>query len=299
MRKIPVSVGVCAYNEEENICQLLDAILKQKSLKDFRLDEVIIVSSGSTDQTNEIVKEKQKKDPRVKLIIQKERRGKVSAANFFLAKAKNHYLILESADTLPEKDAYSKLLSALKEPHVGMVQPRVIPIDNPDTLMGFTTHLWWKLFHKINLQFPERIRVGEVIAFKKIFKRIPPSAIVDEASIEPLILLQGYKLKYCPQAIFHNKGPETIRDFLRQRRRNYAGHAVTRYRFGYTVITYSNLRILGTLLANIESSWRFFVYTPIVVFLEGLSRMAGLIDFHLKLRSHAIWKIAKSTKRLK
>jgi len=299
-RKIKFSIGICAYNEEQNIDKLLCAVLKQKNPKDFILDEIIVISSGSVDKTNEIVKEKQKNDSRIKLIIQKQRKGKVSAVNLFLKKSKNRYLILESADTLPQKKAYSRMLSDLKKRNVGMVQPKIIPVNNPKTLMGFATHLWWRLFDKINLQFPDRVRVGEVIAFKKIFKRIPPSAIVDEAGIEPLIHLQGYKVKYCPEAIFFNKGPETVHDFLRQRRRNYAGHTAICHRYGYTVVTYSNLRILGTLIANIEwGSWQFFVYTPIVILLEALARIIGLIDFHFKLRSHAIWKIAKSTKKLK
>ena len=299
MKKIFFSIGICAHNEEENIGKLLEAISREKELESFILDEIIVVSSGSTDRTNEIVKEKQKTDPRIKLIIQQQRKGKVSAVNLFLRKTKNHYLVLESADTLPQKQAYFKILSTLKEPQVGMVQPKIIPVNNPKTLMGFASHLWWKLFDKINLQFPERVRIGEVIAFKKIFERIPPSAILDEVSIEPLIHGQGYKIVYCPEAVFFNKGPETLRDFLRQRRRNYAGHTAIRHRYGYAVISYSSLRVLGILIANVEwGNWRFFVYTPIIVFLEAIARMVGLIDFHFKLRTHAIWKIARSTKKL-
>jgi len=299
MKKTFFSIGICAYNEEENIGKLLEAISREKELEGFVLDEIIVVSSGSIDRTNEIVKEKQKTDPRIKLIIQQQRKGKVSAVNLFLQRAKNHYLVLESADTLPQKQAYFKTLSVLKERQAGMVQPKIIPVNNPKTLMGFASHLWWKLFDKINLQFPERVRIGEVIAFKKIFERIPPSAILDEVSIEPLIHGQGYKIVYYPEAVFFNKGPETPRDFLRQRRRNYAGHTAIRHRYGYTVVSYSSLRVLGTLIANVEwSNWRFFVYTPIIIFLELLARMVGLIDFHFKLRTHAIWNIARSTKKL-
>lgn len=299
-KKLKFSVGVCAHNEEKNIGQLLEAILKQKNLNDFELDEIVVVSSGSTDKTEKIVKRKQKKDSRIKLIIQKERKGKASALNLFLKKSKNHYLILENADTLPEKEAYSAMLATLKEPNVGMVGTRIIPLNDPKTLIGFCCHLMWNLHHKISLQFPGRPKVGEVAAFKKIFTKIPASSAVDEASIEPLIHLQGYKVAYCSKAIVYNKGPETVLDFLRQRRRIYAGHTVVRRKYGYTVVTYSNFRILGTLIANVEwSNWRFFVYTPIVILLEVVGRMVGLTDFFLKLRSHTIWKIAKSTKKLR
>ncbi len=48
-----ISVGVIAYNEENNIANLLDSLLKQSA----RIKEIVVVSSGSTDKTNEIVKE--------------------------------------------------------------------------------------------------------------------------------------------------------------------------------------------------------------------------------------------------
>ena len=47
---------------------------------------------------------------------------------------------------------------------------------------------------------------------------------MDEASIEAIIRKAGYKLCYVPDAIVRNKGPENIRDFLKQRRRIAAGH---------------------------------------------------------------------------
>jgi glycosyltransferase involved in cell wall biosynthesis len=294
------TVGICAYNEEKNIANLLNAILKQKKLADFSLDEIIVVSSGSTDQTNQIIEQKQKTEPRIKLLIQKEREGKNSAVNLILKNAKNYYLIFESADTLPDPEAYSKILNALKERNVGLVAARIIPQDDPKTFMGFCTHLLWNLHHRICLQFPQRPKVGEMAAFKKIFKKIPRSSVLDEASVEPLIHLQGYKVIYCPEAIIYNKGPETIKDFLRQRRRNYLGHTVIKKKYGYSVVTYSNFRIFGTLLANIEwSNWRFFIFTPAIIILEALARLIALIDYYFKTRSHIVWEIAKSTKKLK
>ena len=34
----------------------------------------------------------------------------------------------------------------------------------------------------------------------------------------------GYEIRYVPEAVVHNKGPETVGDFIRQRRRIAAGH---------------------------------------------------------------------------
>ena len=51
-----VSVGIMAFNEEKNMGRLLKALLSQE-LKKVRIEEIIVVSDGSTDKTNEIVKE--------------------------------------------------------------------------------------------------------------------------------------------------------------------------------------------------------------------------------------------------
>jgi len=296
---IEFSVGICAYNEEKNIGRLIRAIFNQKLPPEILLEELIVVASGCTDRTEEIVRQWQKKRKEIILISEKERKGKIAAVNKFISKSKTDYLVLESADTLPEKNAFRILLETLKKGSVGMVGAHIIPLNEKDNFLGFNAHLLWSLHHKINLQFPERPKVGEIIAFKKIFRRIPRDALVDEASIEPLIHGQGYKVVYCPEAVIYNKGPETIRDFIRQRRRNYAGHIAIRKRYGYAVVTYSNFRILGTLLANIEwNNWRFFVFTPIVVALETFCRLLGGLDLSLKLRDHHAWKMAISTKKL-
>lgn len=299
-KPIRVSVGICAHNEEKNIGQLLKAIVAQKGLKKFIITEILVISSGSTDKTNFYVKERARADRRIKLLVQKKRLGKAAAVNLFLKRAKNRLLILESADTLPSAGAYAKLLTALAPVKVGMVGARIIPLNRPDTFKGFIPHLMWRLHHKLNLQFPERPKIGEVAAFKKLFTQIPVSSAVDEASIEPLIHLQGYRVVYCPEAIIHNRGPETIFDFLRQRRRIYAGHLMVKEKYGYTVITHSPSRILGTLLANFEwTNWRDYLYTPAVIFLELVGRTLGWWDYRLKKKSHTVWEIARTTKKLK
>jgi glycosyltransferase involved in cell wall biosynthesis len=71
---LDVSVGICAYNEEENIGALLENLLTQQSLP--HNSEIIVVCSGCTDETPSIVEKFARKDKRVKLILEEERRGK-------------------------------------------------------------------------------------------------------------------------------------------------------------------------------------------------------------------------------
>ena len=89
--KISVSIGIPAYNEEKNIGRLLTAILNQKTYY-VNIDEVVVISSGSTDRTNIIVDDFVRKDSRIVLIKQRRREGKASAINEFLKVTRNEVL---------------------------------------------------------------------------------------------------------------------------------------------------------------------------------------------------------------
>jgi len=292
--KIKFSMGICAYNEEKTVGRLLNFFLREK-FKQVSMTEIIVVASGCTDKTEDVVRGFNQKDSRIKLITEKERRGKASAVNLIIRNSKSKIIVLESADTVPAKGAVEKLVLALKNPEVGLVGGRPIPCNKPNDLIGFAVNLQWKLHHLISLKRP---KAGEMVAFKKIFKRIHPKSAVDEAIVECLVATQGYRISYEPKAVVYNKGPETVRDFLRQRRRIYAGHLATKRYYGYAVSTFDGLAIFPYLLKVFELNWRFFVFTPIVIFLEFIGRTTGWLDYHFKIRDHAIWKIAKSTKEL-
>src|SRR5260370_37203979 len=90
--------------------------------------------------------------------------------------------------------------------------------------MGYAVHLLWRLHDRV-ARIPPKL--GEVIAFRNVISGIPTTSAVDEISIQALISQLGYQLLYEPAGIGYNKGPLTIRDVLKQRRRIDAGHFQT------------------------------------------------------------------------
>jgi cellulose synthase/poly-beta-1,6-N-acetylglucosamine synthase-like glycosyltransferase len=218
--KLTCSVGVMAHNEEKNIALVLHALLLQ-SQKKVHIDEIIVISSGSTDKTNEIAQTIADKYPKVKLIIQNERKGKSSAINLFLREAKNDLLVIESADTIPSKHAVEKLVNPLRNPLIGMTGGRPTPMDEKSTMVGFAVHLLWDMHHQLAKYSP---KLGEMIAFRRVFKAIPPESAVDEASIEALVKQAGLQCLYVADAIVYNRGPKTLCDFIKQRKRIAIGH---------------------------------------------------------------------------
>ncbi len=290
---ITCSLGIMAHNEEANIGRLLEAVFSQR-MKNVTVTEIVVVASGCTDNTEAIVCDWAKRDPRIRLLVQEKRTGKASAINEYLPQAREKILVLCSADLLPEADAIEQLVAPLVDPEVGMTSSRPVPVNDPGRFMGFAAHMLWDLHHRINLI---SFKAGEMCAFRKIFERIPYHTAVDEASIEPVVRGQGYRVQYVPTAVVYNKGPETVADFLSQRRRIYAGHLAVRDTLGYSVSTMSVRRILATLLRNLDLRPLHFFWTWAVVGLEAYGRMLGLRDYR-KRRDHRVWEIATTTKQL-
>ncbi|MEZ4516213.1 MAG: glycosyltransferase [Chloroflexota bacterium] len=111
---------------------------------------------------------------------QPTRQGKASAMNLYLRQATEDVLILSSADLLPAEDVVEKLVAPFADPEVGLTAGRPVPVNDPDTLMGFAAHMLWDLHHEMN---QVGFKAGEMIAFRRIFERIPPFTAVDEASV--------------------------------------------------------------------------------------------------------------------
>lgn len=294
MKKIPLTIGVAVYNEGQNVENFLRSIINQRLTK-ATVSEIIIVSSGSTDKTNKIIKSFSLKNLRIKLIKQARRLGKASAVNLIIEKAKEDIIVLASADLFIPEDTIEKLVAPLKNAGIGIVGSHPVPLNNPNTFFGYAAHLLWGLHHVISLESP---KMGECIAFRKVFRQIPALSSVDEANIESLIKGQGYKAVYAPHAIIYNKGAESLRDFVARRRHVYAGHLVTKYNYGYSVSTISGVKIFFLLLKNLSFSWRSLLWTSAVILLEAYSRILGFIDYKTN-RKYTIWQVTSSTKSLR
>jgi cellulose synthase/poly-beta-1,6-N-acetylglucosamine synthase-like glycosyltransferase len=289
-----ISLGIMTYNEEANVGRLIQSVLQQK-FKHDRLNEIFVVSSGSTDETENIVKEFMKQDGRIKLIIQHKREGKASAINLFLSVASGDILILESGDTIPKQGTLDKLVAPFKDPFIGMTGAHPIPVNSKNTFIGFSVHLMWTLHHKIAIMSP---KLGELIAFRNIVRKIPNDTAVDEACIEGIVKGKKYGLYYVPDAIVENKGPENIRDFIKQRRRIAAGHKHLLREQGHEVSTL-DIKLIFRILIN-GHSWKIrdTIWTFGALTLELIGRLLGYYDFYIRKKNPFVWDIASSTKDL-
>lgn len=293
---IGCSVGIMAHNEEANIGRTIRAVLEQQG-PSVRIEEVIVVASGCTDRTVPIVAEIALQEPRVRLCVQEKREGKASAINLFLKQASSPVVVLIGADVLPETSALEYMCAPFIDPKIGMVGGRPVPVNDPATFMGHAVHLLWRLHDRLARIHP---KLGEVIAFRNVISGIPTDSPVDEISIQALISQLGYHLIYEPACIVYNKGPLTIHDFLKQRRRIYAGHLQVRDQQSYEAVTMNVSSIVRQLIACRDFALRTpkqVLWTLGTVLLEGYARLQGYYDYRRK-REHHIWQMVDSTKDL-
>jgi cellulose synthase/poly-beta-1,6-N-acetylglucosamine synthase-like glycosyltransferase len=292
-----VSVAVPAYNEEKNIGLLIDSLRAQRTRR-AELVEIVVVASGCTDRTAQIVRQKQEqRGVRVRLIVEPTRRGKVAAINTYLhhGDPQVEAICLCSADLLLAPDAVERLVQCLLINHdIGMAGARPIPTNGHGTFLGEAAHFLWHMHHRVALEAP---KLGEMVMLRSgIVHGMPPESAVDEATLEQLVCAAGYRLAYVPESVVHNHAPRTMREFVRQRRRVAAGHYWLRDVSGYSVSTMNIARTIRITLEelSVRTPRRNF-YALGTIGVEAVSRALGWLDFRTN-RRHSIWKVSETTK---
>ncbi len=105
-----------AYNEEENIEICIEKGRKAAEKYAEKWEILIIVYEGSIDRTKEIVREWEKKDRRIKLIIQpKERKGVGAAYQIGFEKAKYNTVFYCDSDNQFDLDEIKRFLPYIEE----------------------------------------------------------------------------------------------------------------------------------------------------------------------------------------
>ncbi len=290
--QIGVTIGICAYNEEQNIGNLLEALLSQKT-KVARIEEILVVASGCTDRTPEIVERFHMDHKDIRLIVERERRGKASAINEILQLAGGEVIILESADTLPAPETVERLICRFDDPSVGVVAAHPAPTDDENTFWGGLSHVLWDLHHRVSLQNP---KTGEMFAFRRVLKELPGDVGADEDWIRYEVESSGYRVSYEPQAAVYNSGPKSIQEFLRQRIRISTQQLYQGRASSYMPPTWRTRFLVNALLAHLKKGDA----KPGMVFtllgLEVAARIYSALSRAVNPRNIVIWEPLPSTK---
>ncbi|MBX3298852.1 MAG: glycosyltransferase family 2 protein [Acidobacteria bacterium] len=134
-----VSILITAYNE--------DAAIRQKIENTLAIDypaeklEIMVASDGSTDATDEIVREFG--DRGVRLFRQEGRSGKTITQNNAVKECRGEIILFSDATTEYPSDVLRRILPNFADETVGCVAGRLIYVDEADTNVGSGAKSYW------------------------------------------------------------------------------------------------------------------------------------------------------------
>lgn len=292
---IPVTVGICAYNEAANIEATIRSLYSQRQMC-FTIDKAVVVSSGSTDRTDDIVKGLQNEFRTLELIRQEKRMGKNSAINLVLDEDQAGVVVLLNADnTLASEDSLDNLVRPLEDPQVGMVGGHPVPTNGTDSMSGFMSNLIWSMHHHISEISP---KIGELMAFRNVGGRLPTDMQSDEDILRMNLEKAGYRSVYVPEATVSNRGPETIHDFMKQRVRVNIGEMYMKRTFSYKIPTHDYKKLYAAMLGSIrDMGWHPFKMI-FAVLMELSARAYASAYVKADKGDMNVWAQVQSTKKL-
>ncbi|RPI74743.1 MAG: glycosyltransferase [Desulfobacteraceae bacterium] len=113
-----VSLVISAYNEEK--------VLAQKIQNSLELDyprhllQIAVISDGSTDRTNDIIRDYADRDPRILPCIVARNQGKDSCLNDFVPMLDGEIILFSDANSFYEKDLVRKIVQPFADHRVGL-----------------------------------------------------------------------------------------------------------------------------------------------------------------------------------
>jgi cellulose synthase/poly-beta-1,6-N-acetylglucosamine synthase-like glycosyltransferase len=195
-----VSIIIPAYNEEKVLLAKIDN-LRELDFPRERL-QVVFVSDGSSDGTNQILQNLTNENYRCILLT--ERKGKANALNQAVAQASNEILVFCDAGTLFELDAIKKLVRHFSDPEVGAVCGAVRYEAGSDARQ--TEGAYWKYESALRMM---EARLGAILNAsgciyalrRECFSPIPQSTILEDFVIPMRARRLGFSVLYDPEAV--------------------------------------------------------------------------------------------------
>ena len=137
MDKNEISVVIPTYNRSKLVCDAIDSVLKQTYF-DY-IKEIIIIDDGSTDDTENIIKERYNTHKKVKY-YKKENGGVSSARNLGMKYASGQWIaLLDSDDEWLQQKIEYQVRTINKNPDIDFIGTNYNDIDLKIGLKKITT----------------------------------------------------------------------------------------------------------------------------------------------------------------
>ena len=148
----PVSVIVCAHDEEQNLKELIPILLQQKHTS----FEVIIVNDRSNDGTYDFLLEETKKEERLRMVhaatVPAHVNGKKYGITLGIKAAKYDWIVLTDADCRPNSDQWLRSISDQCK-------------DETEIVLGYSSYLKEQGFLNLFIRFETLLTAIQYIAY--------------------------------------------------------------------------------------------------------------------------------------
>lgn len=198
-----VSVIMSVFNEEkvlsERIRNLLSADYPKEKI------EFLFGSDASTDRSNEILSACT--DPRIRVFLFKDRRGKAGVLNDLLAAAKNDVLVMTDSNTMYYQETIRQLVTPYADASIGAVCGRLILRSAHQTTGGTGEASYWDYENFIkNCEGKIWTTVGATGAVysirRELARQLPSDRVVMDDFLIPMnAVLKGYRIVYNAHAL--------------------------------------------------------------------------------------------------
>ncbi len=231
----PVFILMAVYNEEKVIEQKLESIFNTN----YPLEKIhaLIGSDNSTDETNSIIENFQKKYPQLQYHNFGGRNGKIRIINQLFAlnekdirQAPNSILILTDANVFFTPEMLTELTRHFQNSRVGLVGANVLNIDVKDTGISFQEQFYVQRENVIKHYESEAFGAmmgafGACYAMRsKLFSPVPDNYIVDDFFQTLHVLNTNFQTIKALKAICYEDVSEDIFEEYRRKKRISAGN---------------------------------------------------------------------------
>jgi poly-beta-1,6-N-acetyl-D-glucosamine synthase len=212
-----VSVVIAAYNGASFIGDKLDSLLALDYPRE--LVEILVVSDGSTDRTDDIVRRYSADGVR---LLRVDRGGKGAALNVAIPQCRNEILLLTDVRQVVARDSLQALIDCFADPSVGAVSGELLirgGARHDETDIG----LYWRYETWIRNKLSEIDSIfgatGPLYALRReLAVRIPPDQLLDDVYLPLAAFFRGYRLIVEPQAHAYDYPTRRWTEFTRKRR---------------------------------------------------------------------------------
>ena len=212
-----VAIVMVVRNEGRVLKEKLENLL----MLDYPRCQIIVVSDGSTDRTEEILRD-YRRDSRIECVLNPEPAGKASGLNDAIALAQAEIVVFTDARQNLEPVALRRLVENFCDPTVGCVSGELMLGDPGQGESGEGVGLYWRLEKQVReLEAASGSVVGATGALyavrRELLTPVPADTILDDVYIPMQVVRQGKRVVFDDRArAWDNPDLGTEREFARK-----------------------------------------------------------------------------------